>query len=486
MKKLLFALLILILILSGIVLVNTLTLSSRQLEVAEQPMPDYDYEEAAGRLAEAVRIPTISTEDTTLRDVTAFEAFIRFAEENYPLTHGQLEREIVNGYSLLFTWQGTDASLDPWLLMGHYDVVPVEPLSVTDWDYDPFGGVIADGYIWGRGSLDDKITVMGVFEAVEWLLSEGHEPARTLHLAFGHDEEIGGEKGAKAIASVLESRGIRLAMVLDEGGLVIEGVMPGIDAPVAMIGTSEKGYLNLELVAEDEGGHSSMPPAITASGRISRAVARLQENPMPPSLAAGKPMFRYLVPEMGFGQRLALSNTWLLGPVIRKQLQASPSTNAIIRTTTAPTMMAGSQKPNVLPSRATAVVNFRLLPGNDMESVMRHVDRTINDPLISVEPIGAFSPASPVSDTETPAFDLLHRAIKGFYPQAHVAPYLVLGATDARHFTGISEQVFRFMPVQIHNDDLVRLHGTNERVSVQGYARSIAFYRYLIMEMETL
>ncbi|MCA1803519.1 MAG: M20 family peptidase [Rhodothermaceae bacterium] len=486
MKKVLFVILILILVLSGIVLVNTLTFTSRQLDVAEQPMPDYDYEEAAYRLGEAVRIPTISTEDTTLRDVAAFEAFIRFAERTYPLVHRQLEREIVNGYSLLFTWPGTDASLDPWLLMGHYDVVPVEPSSVANWDYDPFGGVIADGYIWGRGTLDDKITVMGVFEAVEWLLAEGLEPKRTLQLAFGHDEEIGGEKGAKAIASLLESRGVRLAMVLDEGGLVIEGEMPGIDAPVAMIGTSEKGYLNLELIAEDEGGHSSMPPSITASGRIARAVARLQENPMPASLSAGAPMFSYLVPEMGFGQRLALGNTWLFGPVIRKQLEASPSTNAIIRTTTAPTMLAGSQKPNVLPSRATAVVNFRLLPGDDMESVVRHVERSIDDPLVVVEPMGAFSPASPVSDTETPAFDLLHRSIKGFYPQAYIAPYLVMGATDARHFTGISDQVFRFMPVQIHNDDLVRLHGTNERVSVQGYARSIAFYRHLIMEIENL
>lgn len=486
MKKIIAVLVLFVVTLTGIVLVNTLSLQSRQIEVDPVSMPDFDYEEAAGRLGEAIRIPTISTDDTTLRDVAAFEAFIRFTEENYALTHRLLEREIINGYSLLFTWPGTDASLEPWLLMGHYDVVPVEPASVADWDYEPFGGIIADGYIWGRGALDNKNSVMGILEAAEWLLSEGHEPARTLYFAFGHDEEIGGDKGAKAIASILESRGVQLSMVLDEGGLVIEGAMPGIDAPVAMIGTSEKGYMNLELVAEDKGGHSSMPPATTAAGRIARAVTLLQENPMPARLAAAKPMFSYLVPEMGFGQRLALSNTWLIGPVIRNQLAAAPSTNAIIRTTTAPTMLVGSQKPNVLPSRATAVVNFRLLPGDDLESVMHHVDRTINDPLITVELIGAFSPASPVSETETPTFDLLHRSIKGFYPQAHVAPYLVLGATDARHFTGISDQVFRFMPVRIHNDDLVRLHGTNERVSVQGYARSIAFYRHLILEIENL
>jgi carboxypeptidase PM20D1 len=486
MKKIIAVLVLLVVTLSGIVLVKTLSLQSRQIEVDPVSMPDFDYEEAAGRLGEAIRIPTISPEDTTLRDVDAFNAFIRFAGENFPLVHSRLQPELVNRYSLLYTWPGSDESLDPWLLIGHYDVVPVEPASLADWDYEPFGGEIANGYIWGRGALDNKNSVMGILEAAEWLLSEGHEPARTLYLAFGHDEEIGGEMGAKAIAALLGSRGIRLEMVMDEGGVVISGAMPGIGAPVALIGTSEKGYLNIELVAQDEGGHSSMPPAMTASGRIARAVVRLQENPLPATMDAASPMFAYLAPEMGFGQRLALSNTWLLGSVIRKQLAASPSTNAILRTTTAPTMLSGSQKPNVLPSRATAVVNFRLLPGDTDESVIEHATRVIDDPEIEILQTGNYSPASPVSATDTSTFKLLHRSIKAHYPDALVAPYLVLGATDARHYTGLSNQVFRFMPVSLHNDDLARLHGINERISVREYAKSIAFYRHLILEMENL
>jgi len=486
MKKIIAVLVLLAVILTGIVLVKTLSFQSLQIEVDPVSMPDFDYEEAAGRLGEAIRIPTISHEDTTLRDVAAFNAFIRFVGENYPLVHSGLQPELVNRYSLLYTWPGTDASLDPWLLMGHYDVVPVEPATLADWDYEPFGGEIANGYIWGRGALDNKNSVMGILEAVEWLLSEGYEPARTLYLAFGHDEEIGGEMGAKAIAALLESRGIRLAMVMDEGGVVISGAMPGIGAPVALIGTSEKGYLNIELVAQDEGGHSSMPPAMTASGRIARAVVRLQDNPLPATMDAASPMFAYLAPEMGFGQRMALSNTWLLGSVIRKQLAASPSTNAILRTTTAPTMLSGSQKPNVLPSRATATVNFRLLPGDTAGSVIAHATRVIDDPEVEIVQAGHYSPASPVSDTDTSTFKLLHRSIKAHYPDALVAPFLVLGATDARHYTGLSDQVFRFMPVSLQNEDLARLHGINERISVREYARSIAFYRHLILEMENL
>jgi carboxypeptidase PM20D1 len=486
MKKIIAVLVLFVVTLSVIVFVNTLSLQSRQIEVDPVSMPDFDYEEAAGRLGEAIRIPTISPEDTTLRDVDAFDTFIRFIRENFPLVHSRLQPEPVNRYSLLYTWQGTDPFLDPWLLTGHYDVVPVEPASLADWEYEPFGGVIANGYIRGRGALDNKNSVMGILEAAEWLLSEGHEPARTLYMAFGHDEEIGGEMGAKAIAALLGSRGVRLQMVMDEGGLVISGAMPGIEAPVALIGTSEKGYLNIELVAQDAGGHSSMPPAMTASGRIARAVARLQENPLPATMDAASPMFSYLAPEMGFGQRMALSNTWLLGSVIRKQLAASPSTNAILRTTTAPTMLSGSQKPNVLPSRATATVNFRLLPGDTGESVIAHVTRVIDDQEIEIVQTGNYSPASPVSDTDTSTFKLLHRSIKAHYPDALVAPYLVLGATDARHYTGLSDQVFRFMPVSLQNDDLALLHGINERISVREYARSIAFYRHLILEMENL
>jgi len=486
MKKFLVVFIVVVFALAGIMLVNTLSVRSLQIEADPVSMPDFDYEEAAGRLGQSIRLPTISLADTAIRDMSAFRDFILLLRSSFPNVHAALEVELVNEYSLLFTWRGTNPDLDPWLLMGHYDVVPVEEASLDEWSHDPFGGVIAGGYIWGRGALDNKNNVMGILEAAEWLLSEGHSPARTLYLAFGHDEEIGGNLGAVEIASMLDSRGVRLAMVLDEGGVIMDGAMPGIDAPIALVGTSEKGYLDLELVARDAGGHSSMPPKITAAGRVARAVARLQDNPLPASLDAAMPMFNFLAPEMDFGQRFALTNTWLTGPLVRRQLAGNPSTNAMIRTTMAPTMLSGSSKPNVLPAASTAVINFRLLRGDTMESVITQVERIIDDPGIEVRPLGPYAPPSPISDTETEMFGLLHRSIKGFYPDVLVSPYLVMAATDARHYTGLSDQVFRFMPVMMTGDDLARLHGVNERISMQNYARSIAFYRHLILEMENL
>jgi carboxypeptidase PM20D1 len=484
MKKILIVILLLILVIAGILLINTFTVSSRQMDVAAQPMPDFDYEEAAHRLGQVIQLQTISPADTSLRDNRAFREFIQLAEIAFPLIHSSLDVELVNEYSLLVTWPGSDPDLEPWLLMGHYDVVPVEEGSMDDWEQDPFGGIVADGFIWGRGALDNKNGVMAIMESVEWLLSEGHIPARTLHMAFGHDEEIGGFTGAQEIVSLLGSRGIRLAMVLDEGGVVIDRAMPGIDAPVALVGISEKGYLDVELIARDPGGHSSMPPKITAAGRIARAVTRVQDNPLPATLSAAMPMFRYLSPEMDFGQRVALSNTWITGPIVRRQLADNPSTNAIIRTTTAPTMLSGSSKPNVLPATSRAVINFRLLSGDTRESVISEVRRIIDDTEVEVSATGRYAPPSPVSGTETEMFDILHRTIKGFYPDALVSPYLVMAATDARHYTGLSDQVFRFMPVSMTSEDLARLHGVNERISMPDYARSIAFYRHLILEMD--
>jgi carboxypeptidase PM20D1 len=484
MKKILALLLILILVLFTVLIVNTFTSTSRQIDAVPLPMPDYDYEEAAYRLGEAIRYQTISLADTAMQNDQAFEEFILFLVNRFPRIHAVIQPEIVNRFSLLYTWPGTDPDLDPWMLTGHYDVVPVEQASAGDWDHDPFGGVVDDGYIWGRGALDNKNNVMAIMEAVEWLLSEGHIPTRTLYFAFGHDEEIGGALGAASIAEMLDAQNVRLAMVLDEGGVIMEGAMPGIVAPIALIGTSEKGYLDLELVARDIGGHSSMPPKITAAGRISRAVARLQDNPLPSTMDAASPMFRYLAPEMDFGQRLVLSNTWLTGPIVRRQLAGNPSTNAMIRTTTAPTMLSGSSKPNVLPAEARAVINFRLLRGDDRESVIDQVTRIIDDEDVEVRPIGPYAAPSPVSETETDIFRLLHRTISGFYPEALVSPYLVMAATDARHYTGLSDQVFRFMPVMLGSEDLARFHGVNERISMQNYARSIAFYRHLIMEMD--
>jgi carboxypeptidase PM20D1 len=484
MKRALLTALALLLVLAGVLaavlVVRTAGMSSRQMAVAPAPALALDTLAAAERLAGAVRIPTVSHSDPALARTEEFAVLHAYLAAAFPQTHAVLQVERVAGYSLLFSWAGADPSLPPLQLMAHQDVVPVEPGTEVDWTYPPFAGVIADGHVWGRGTLDNKGGLVAILEAVETLLAEGFQPRRTVLLAFGHDEEVGGA-GAVAIAALLEQRRVRPGLVLDEGGLIAEGLVPGLDAPVALIGTAEKGYLSLELEVRGEGGHSSMPARQTAAGVLARAVARLDERPFPASLrGATRDMFDYLGPEMPFPQRLAFANTWLFAPLIQRQLAATTSTDAAIRTTIAPTMLEGSPKDNVLPSRAWGVVNFRILPGETALEVTERVRGRIGDPRVSVAVHGTASEPSPVSPAGGPVFEALHRTIREIFPDAFVAPYLVLGATDARHFTRVSDHVYRFLPVRATGDDLARFHGSDERVSVRDHAVSIGFYRRLV------
>jgi carboxypeptidase PM20D1 len=448
---------------------------------------DLDTAAIAGRLAAALRFPTISYIEPGRLDDAAFTGLRTFLETSYPLVHTALVREIIGGHSLLYTWSGTQSELAPVLLLSHMDVVPVEEATLAEWTHPPFAGVVADGFVWGRGALDNKTGVIGILEAVELLLAEGHRPRRTVLLAFGHDEEAGGFTGARAMAALLQERGVRPALVLDEGGFITQGLTPGIDAPVALIGVTEKGYLSLELLARGDGGHSSMPPAQTAVGVLARAVDRLQSNPFPARLD-GVPldMFRQLAPAMGLGPRVAVANVWLSRPILERQLLGAPTTAAMLRTTTAPTMFEGSPKDNVLPIHARAVVNFRIRPGESVASVSARVRRVIDDERVGVRPIEPFVvEPSPTSPSDGAAFELLRRTILQVQPDALVAPYLLMAATDARHYTGIADNIYRFLPARITPDDLHRAHGTDERIPIDDYARIVRFFRQLLLNLET-
>jgi carboxypeptidase PM20D1 len=387
---------------------------------------------------------------------------------------------------VLYTWTGSDPGARPILLMAHLDVVPVEPGTEAEWSHPPFEGRVADGFVWGRGALDNKFGVMAILEAAELLLGEGHRPRRTVHLAFGHDEEVGGDLGARAIAALLAERGVELEFVLDEGGSITEGIVPGLEAPVALVGIAEKGYVSLELSTRAPGGHSSMPPRETAVGVVSRAVHRLESNPFPARLqGATREMFAFLGPEMPFAQRMAFANLWLFRPLVERQLAATPSTDAALRTTTAATMFQGSVKDNVLPIHARAVVNFRILPGETVESVRERVRRVIDDPRIEIGVLDDFgSDPSPVSSTDAPGFQQLARTIREVFPAAVVAPYLVVGATDSRHYGGLTGSVYRFMPATITARELAGMHGTDERVAVRSYLDGVRFYRQLILNAD--
>ena len=445
---------------------------------------------AAERLGAAVRFATVSYASGAPIDTAAFLGFHAFLQSSFPRAHSVLRREIVGGLSLLYTWPGTDSAAAPIVLMGHMDVVPVTESNLKEWTHPPFSGAVADGYVWGRGTLDDKTTVLATMEAVEGLVAAGYTPPRTVYLTFGHDEEVGGRYGARAIVAELVQRGVKPALVLDEGGFLASGVLPGVDGRAAIVGIAEKGYLSLRLTAQAQGGHSSMPTERTAVGALSRAVAALEAHPFPLSLEGPTTgMLEAMAPYSKFPSKLVLANLWLTGPLVKRTLGASPLGAALMRTTISPTMLSAGIKDNVLPPEASAVVNFRIRPGETQASVMAYVRETIDDTLIIVEPTdSARTDPSPVSDPSSPAFQLIASTIRAMLPgeRVPVLPYLVMGGTDAKYWNEHSDRVFRFLAVPLGEGDVARVHGVNERVRVEDYATAVGFFTGLLRGLEAL
>ena len=475
MKRLLLTLLLLALSFIGLIIVRTVRLRSLQPPVeratAGQPLPG-----AAEHLAGAIRIPTISNSDPARRDTQAFAALHGYLASAFPKAHATLCREVLGRDALLYTWPGSELLLATVVLMAHMDVVPVEPASESAWTYAAFSGQIAQGFVWGRGAMDDKVGVLGALEAVEALLTSGFRPRRTEYLAFGVDEEVGGIQGAAQIAALLRARSVRPELVLDEGGSVTDRIVPAVSQPVAVVGIVDKGYLNVQITAHDAGGPSWKPPRWTAAGRVARAAAALEDNPFPARLSGPTDrFFDYPSPEMSGGMRLVMANRWLFEPLILRKLAAAPSSNPGIRTTTAVTILEGSPKENVLASRARAVVNFRLYPGDAIAGVLAHVRRTVDDPTLDIRVIGDRAEASPISSTDSRAWGVLGRTIRQIFPEAVVAPYLGYGS-DAEHFAGLSPNVYRFLPVLVRLEDLDRVHRINERIAVESYLRAVRFY----------
>lgn len=481
MKRLFLATLTLVLALVAAVAINTLRQGSRQLEVAPAEPVAIDADAAAVRLAGALRFRTISSYESPDQNAAEFAKLHAYLQESYPKAHAVLKREIVGGYSLLYAWEGTDPKAAPILLMAHQDVVPISPGTEKAWQVPPFDGVIKDGFVWGRGSWDDKGNLFAIMEAVELLASKGFRPRQTVYLAFGHDEEVSGQRGAKAMAELLKLRGVRLAFVLDEGLVITEGLMKGLDKPVALIGIAEKGYVTVFLKHTAPPGHASMPPRTTAIGTMSAALTRIENAQFPAAIGGvASEMFATIAPEMSFTSRVLLSNLWLFGPLVRRELEKGPSTNAMLRTTTALTIVQAGNKDNVLPGSIEAAVNFRLLPGDTQAGVVEHVKKAISNDAISVTPFPGNAEPSRVSPADAPSYRLLNRTVREVFPGTLVAPGLMIGGTDSRHFEAVSENVYRFSPVHALPEDLPRFHGTNERISVRNYAQLIAFYHRLL------
>lgn len=440
-----------------------------------------DVSAAAMRLGEAIRFRTVSL-ITETDDRAQFEQFHAWMAERYPAFHAAATRETVGELSLLYTWQGSDPAQPPILLLAHQDVVPVQDETRAQWQVDPFGGVIRENAVWGRGALDDKSSLVAILEAAEMLAASGRRPVRTILFAFGHDEELGGDNGAVQMAALLAQRGVRAWFVLDEGSLAIAR-HPLTGGPAALIGISEKGSGTLRVRAVGQPGHSSMPPRETAVSRLAEAIERIHDMPIDHSLEGGPAldMMRALAPELSLTNRVALSNEWLFAPLLSARLRDDPAAQALLGTTIAPTMVEGGVRPNVLPAEAVAHINLRIHPRDTSAVLLARARRAVAEMEgVSVEWSDQPREASPVSSADASSYALIASLSRSAIPDAPVAPALVLAGTDSRYYSDVAENVYRYMPALLTSEDIEGLHGLNEHISLANYERMIRFYAGLM------
>lgn len=484
-KRVLLLVSALLLLLVATLAINTLRQGSRQLEVPPAPPLALDEKGIADKLAGAIRLRTIASREDPEASAAEFLKLHAYLQERFPRVHASLKRELVGKYSLLFTWPGSDPQARPVMFLAHQDVVPIAPGTEAKWQSPPFAGEVKDGFVWGRGAWDDKGNLVAQLEAVELLLAQGFKPRQTVYLGFGHDEEVNGLRGALAMARLLEERQVKLDFLIDEGLLITEGVLPGLKAPAALVGIAEKGYMSVVLKVPATPGHASMPPpkGTSAIGMMSAALRRLDDEQLPAGIrGVARDMFDTIAPEMSGFQRVALSNLWLFGPVVQAQLEKGASTHAMLRTTTALTIVNAGNKDNVLPGEAQATVNFRLLPGDTREGIMRHVRGKVGERFELMALPGAADPP-PVTPTQSGSYQLINRTVRSLFPGTIVAPGLMIGGTDSIHFTRIADHIYRFSPVRARPEDLPRFHGTDERISVANLGELVRFYHQLLRNL---
>jgi len=479
-KAFLYLIVIIVVIVAvGVYRAETVYVDNQYYPTVKTNKVEVDRDLVVQHFQQAIRIATISKDYPAPVTPEPFLAFHQHLSDSFPAVHAFATRTTVNDYSLVYKFEGTKQDLKPVLFMGHMDVVPVDDETLGKWTHAPFEGIIADGEIWGRGAIDDKSTVMALMEAMEITLKQGKQPTRTVYFAFGHDEEIGGSQGAKKIAEYFQQQGVNFEFVLDEGGAILDGMIESVDQPVAIIGIAEKGFMNIRLIAERPGGHSSAPPDNTGPGILAQAIVRLEQNQFPTTLEYTNIMFDAIGEFANYPARFAMANQWLTAPLIKKQMLSKQSTAAGIRTTTAATMLKGSSKSNILPTKATAVVNFRILPGETWETVLERVKNTIDDPRITYEVFMNNNPSS-VSSTESLGFKLIEQTIREFADDALVAPYLVMGGTDSKYFYPLTDSVYRFLMIRLGPSTMGIVHGIDERISVDNYVMGIQYFHELL------
>lgn len=486
MKKIFLGLAMMALLFATVLVARTINYTPQPATAVVRQSVPVDSQRVARHLSEAIQYRTVSTQPNFQLKPQLnpqheqFEGFIRWLATTYPEVHSQLQPERLGNYTLLFEWPGTESDLAPVLLSGHYDVVPVIPGTDELWVYPPYSGQIDQTHIWGRGALDDKSAVIALMEAATLLLAEDFQPQRTVYLSLTHDEEMGGHQGTAAVVEKLKKENIQLAWSLDEGSFLLQDFIPGVKPLIASINVAEKGFMTLDLVAHGEGGHSSMPPQETAVGILAAALLKLQQAPVPGGLEGlSAEMFDTVARHMPFGQRLLFANRWLFGGMIDSALSDMPVTNAMLRTTTAPTMLSASVKTNVLPIEAVGTVNFRLHPRDTVERVKQYVTSVVNDDRVDVK-VRRGQAASRVSSPVTEGFKQIADAASSTYGQLIVTPGLTIAGTDSKRYEQVADDSYRFNPMIVTTEDTTGFHGTNERISIENMAKATSFYSLLI------
>lgn len=434
-------------------------------------------------LSNALKFETVSYSEATNKDLIPFGEFINWIAETYPRIKTNLRLDIINNYSLVYTWMGNDSTLLPGLLTAHYDVVPADE-TMHKWAKAPFSGEIDNEFVWGRGALDDKSQVIAILEALEYLLGFNSRPDRTLYFAFGHDEEKGGENGAAYINDFFAKQNIQFEFVLDEGGAMLNNALPDLKRTVAFIGIAEKGYLNLELKAEENGGHSSVPPRENAIDILVKALSRINENPMPARLdAITIETLKTLAPYLSLKMRLAIKHHRTFKKQILKKLEAIQATNALVRSIITPTILQGGVSKNALPQIALANINVRLLAPDSVASVVGHLRRVMNDDRIDISLKQPYYDGIHVTSTHSMIWRLMDSTIKAVFPDVIVAPFLFPASTDSRHYVERSTSILRFNPILIDDSNKNCIHGVDERIAIGQFLRSIQFYKTLLKRL---